>query len=105
MRLLTRIMARQGYQTVQALGGEAALQALRRQSPDCILLDLAMPGVTGLQVLREVRSARAHQRTKVIVVTARPHLVPEAEAYGVDRVLVKPVGVNELIRAVEALIH
>ncbi|MBN1963193.1 MAG: response regulator [Anaerolineae bacterium] len=103
-RLLSNIVQRQGYRVIEALSGRAALDVLERESPDCILLDLAMPGVTGLEVLRVLRGSPQHRHTRIVVVTARPQMVPEAELYGVDRVMIKPVGVHELIAAVEEML-
>ena len=53
--LLSRFLRRRGYAVVTALTGEAALEEMRRQRPDLVLLDLYLPKLDGLGVLQQVR--------------------------------------------------
>ena len=67
-RNLVRLLGNEGYRTVEAVDGEEALDRIRLESPDAVLLDLKMPGRDGLGVLAELGPALAE--LPVIVVTA-----------------------------------
>src|SRR4029434_4326577 len=54
---LERMLAREGYQVVLAPDGQAAIERLRQGGVDLLLSDLRMPGLTGLELLREVKAA------------------------------------------------
>ncbi|MDQ3070233.1 MAG: response regulator [Acidobacteriota bacterium] len=86
-----------GYEVREAPDGLAALQAIDIAPPDVIVLDLVMPGVTGYDVLAEIRQ-HAHTRyIPVIVVTGTQDSL---EGAGADCVLRKPVEMGLLLRAV-----
>ena len=56
MRLITQMLKSAGFQVVQAYGGEDALRKLKLHRPDLILTDLAMPKMSGVEVIHEVKS-------------------------------------------------
>jgi len=71
MRTATeRDLARGGYRVVTAADGEHGLQSARQMSPDLILLDMLLPKVTGLDVLRALKADPATERIPVIVLTS-----------------------------------
>jgi CheY-like chemotaxis protein len=81
----------QGYRTVCAAEGREALATVRAETPDLILLDLSMPGMDGMDVLRAFRRENATARTPVILLTAsadKQHVV-EAARLGVRDYLLK----------------
>lgn len=78
-------------QIIKAAGGKQALETLRNTTPNLILLDVAMPAVTGLDVLREVRSNPRFAQTKVVLLTAVPIMVDPTSASLVSRILIKPI--------------
>ena len=57
VRLVKAYLDREGYTTLEAYDGIAALNTWRRESPDLIVLDVLMPGMDGLEFLREVRQS------------------------------------------------
>jgi DNA-binding response OmpR family regulator len=65
--LLTDHLEDEGYAVSQAVDGEQALEGARREPPDLVLLDITIPGVNGLEVLRRLR--RDHPRIPVIMIT------------------------------------
>jgi DNA-binding response OmpR family regulator len=85
-----------------ALSGEAALQMLEGDVPDVMVLDLRMPGLDGLEVLRRVRAA--YPQVAVIVMTGRGTEQDEARAkeLGAFAYLTKPVDINRLMETVRA---
>jgi len=71
MRTATeRDLTRAGYRVISAADGEYGLQSARQISPDLILLDMLLPKVTGLDVLRALKADPATERIPVIVLTS-----------------------------------
>ena len=85
-----------------ALSGDEALQMLAAEAPDVMVLDLRMPGLDGLEVLRQVKTTHPH--VEVIVMTGRGSAEDEAEArrLGAFAYLTKPIDLNTLIATVRA---
>ncbi len=95
----------EGFQVVPASGGRAALEALERTRPAVVLLDLTMPDLDGLEVLRRLRSAG--DETPVCVLSARDEVddrVRGLEA-GADDYVVKPFAVEEVAARLHALLR
>ncbi len=95
-----------GYQVLSALSGPAGLATLRTESVDLVLLDIMMPGMTGWDVLKEMRAHEQWQDIPVIMVSARHYLEDEQEtaAYAdmfIDYV-VKPFVVRDLLDKIKA---
>ncbi len=92
-----------GYSFAEAEDGDRALELARRLRPDLILLDVMMPGRSGLEVLAELRADPALAAIPVIVVTARAQTSDReavAQSHAV-RYLPKPFRIAELVAAVE----
>jgi DNA-binding response OmpR family regulator len=104
MRALVRATLEPEYLVLEARDGDEALAVVLGEEPDLLLLDLMMPGRTGLEVLAELRSAG--RALPVIMVTARAQpadRVNAAEA-GADRFLSKPFSPAELAALVRELL-
>ena len=85
--------------------GATALNMLKQVTPDVLVLDLAMPEIDGYQVLQYVRSQPHLAEMKVIILTARPHMVPLVEPLGIDCWLAKPVMPRDLIDVIGECAH
>jgi CheY-like chemotaxis protein len=105
-RLVRATLQTDDYRIEEAVDGEEALARARSLRPDLIILDMMMPGLSGLEVLRELRADPAFANTPVIMLTARarPADQEEAAAAGADRYLAKPFSPLELIGVVEKLL-
>ena len=68
--LLTRLLNREGYVVSIALDGQSALDAVFRDAPDLILLDVMMPGLDGFEVCRALKANPATRLIPVVLVTA-----------------------------------
>ncbi len=102
---LDRILRFEGYDTVLANDGAAALEAFDQHAPDAALLDVMMPFVDGLSVVRKLRDRG--NRTPVLMLTARqetPDRVAGLDA-GADDYLAKPFELDELLARVRALLR
>ena len=89
-------LGRHGYATARAESGEAALRLVDENSPDVALVDLRLPGIDGLEVLRRVREVSPG--TEVIMMTAHGSVISAVEAMkrGAFDYLNKPVDLDEL---------
>ena len=95
-----------GYQVVVARNGEEAILQARLHRPAVILLDLRMPGMTGTDVMKVLRSDPSFQRVPIIALTARA-LVGEriaALAAGFDELIPKPCLPDQLALAIERIL-
>jgi DNA-binding response OmpR family regulator len=96
-------LAQKGHAADWARDGEEALAALETAEPDAVVLDLGLPGIGGLEVLRRMRaSGRA---TPVLILTARDTVAERVRGLdaGADDYLVKPFDVAELLARLRAL--
>jgi CheY-like chemotaxis protein len=98
--LFGMILGRLPCQLLKAAGGQEALDILATQTPTLIVLDIAMPGVTGLDVLRTIRGDPRFDRTGIIVLTAVPVMLDKADVQLVDSMLTKPITMHALDTAV-----
>ena len=88
-----------------AVSGEEAIKIAQRVRPDVVLLDVMLPGVNGLDVVRRIRSDPALSGIPVLVMTAFSEIeAGEAEAAGANRFLAKPFDLLELTAAVKDLL-
>jgi len=99
VELLQEFLTAKGYEVLTASRGEEALQKVREERPHLILLDIRMPGMNGLEVLRQVREI--DQEVGVIVVTAvnEEQTGRDALALGAFDYIVKPLDLAYLERS------
>jgi len=104
--LLEAILTEAGYRVEQADKGTAALARVSEAPPDLILLDLMMPGMTGLEVCRRLKRDPATSAVPVIMVTALGHLMNKEAALtsGADDFVMKPVQPEDLRMRVGAML-
>ena len=100
-RVMRTALASNGYEAYEARSGEEALEALREDSPDLILLDMNMPGIGGLAACREIRAV---SEAAIIVLSVRDGEKDKIAALdaGADDYITKPFSVNELMARIRA---
>jgi two-component system, OmpR family, KDP operon response regulator KdpE len=100
-RVLKTTLSSQGYEVKTAADGEGGFQAAQDWLPDLIITDLAMPGMTGVELCRAVRQ---RSQTPIIVLSVRGEEKTKVEALdaGADDYVTKPFSVNELLARVRA---
>jgi CheY-like chemotaxis protein len=104
LRELVRAILGPEYTFAEASGGDEALDLIRRLRPDLVVLDLMLPGKSGLEVLAELRSDTRSGETPVVVVTAWTHAEEAVLAAGADRFIPKPFEPEVLQETVEELL-
>jgi diguanylate cyclase (GGDEF)-like protein len=98
-RILKFQLEKNGYDVVSAENGEVALQLLRREAPDLILLDLMMPNIDGFEVCRRIRQNCQTSQIPIIMLTAKSDLPDKIMGLkdGANDYLVKPYSNEELL--------
>jgi FixJ family two-component response regulator len=104
-KALDRLFRAAEFEVETFASGEEFLCSLQTREPDCLLLDLHMPGMTGWDVQRQLETTG--RKFPVIVLTGRdnPNLSERVLATGVAAFLLKPVDGNEMIRVVKNLVN
>lgn len=101
--LLAESVKLQGHEAVVAVSGAEGLALLEQKRPDAVFLDIVMPGLNGIDVLRRIRQAR--QELPVIVITGRAssEQIDEARRLGITECVEKPFILKQLNRALQTL--
>jgi CheY-like chemotaxis protein len=99
--ITTALLAGEGFAVVEAKNGEEGLNMARRHAPDAILLDLALPTKSGLEVLRELKGDDSTDAIPVIIVSAYGSLMNEQDAHQAVGVIQKPFDYDDLVGQVE----
>jgi len=96
-----------GYRVIAATGGHAAIEAVSRETPSLIFMDLRMPDMTGAETLHLLRTNAALRTVPVIAFTAHAFVDERNSALleGFDEVIAKPCLPEELATAVERLLE
>ena len=93
--LFRHVMDLAGYRTEIVLHGKVAVDHLAKSTPDIVLLDLNLPGVSGREILALMDADERLKRIPVVVITAHPHLV-ETLPVKPELVLIKPVNIEQM---------
>jgi len=100
-RVMKTALASNGYEAYEARSGEEALESLRSNNPDLILLDMNMPGIGGMAACREIRAVC---EVPIIILSVRDSEQDKIAALdaGADDYITKPFSVNELLARIRA---
>lgn len=104
-RLVCDVLEAYGYQASGAADGYAGLRAVAAERPDCVVLDVMMPGLDGHEVLAQIRASENGRRLPVVMLTAAADDAHAWQAWteGVDYFLAKPFDPDELLRFLDYL--
>lgn len=96
-------LKKKGYETVFAYDGTDAVLKVRRENPDCILLDVMLPKISGIEVCRLLKADEDTRSIPVIMLTARGEEDDKVIGFdaGADDYIVKPFGWRELFARIE----
>jgi len=107
VRLMEFILARQGHQMLVATNGEDALEKVRAEKPDLILLDIMMPRIDGYEVARTLRADADTAALPIIMLSAKAQEedIQKGRDVGVDQYITKPFSPEHLVHAVSDMLQ
>lgn len=101
-------LAKKGWDVVYAYDGNDGLAQALKLKPDLILLDMMLPGLNGIEVIKGLKESEATREIPVVVMTAYPSdaqfLENAVRAMGAVEYLAKPVHIDALVKTVERLL-
>jgi CheY-like chemotaxis protein len=104
--MFAEMMRVNGYRVLKMFSSGPAISLISQQKPDVIILDVMMPDISGLEVVRYMRREPALASIPVIIVSAKtmPVDIKNGLAAGATRYLTKPVGFSDLVQAVNQVV-
>ncbi|MEP7290403.1 MAG: response regulator [Chloroflexota bacterium] len=106
--LMRLIVARHGFELLEARNGLRGIEMVKETQPDLVLLDLMMPGLDGWEVFDQLKSNPETKNVPIIIVTARAHFddrVAEMRAANDGNLLTKPFTPAQLIQAINRILR
>lgn len=102
--LVANYLSADGFSVIKAVNGNEALASFRAKKPDCLLLDINMPGLDGLSVAKEIRKT---SDVPIVFLTARTDEIDRIVGFeiGADDYIAKPFSPRELVARVKAILR
>ena len=106
MKLFTAMLAAQGHQVLQAINGPEGLESARTLLPDLIIMDIQLPGLSGLEVTKSLKGEDATRSIKIVATTAFALSGDEDTIMksGCDAYMAKPIAISQFIELIESLL-
>ena len=104
MKLFSAMVAAQGYGVLQADDGLRGLDLARREHPDLIIMDVDLPGISGLEATRLLKAAADTRDIPIIITTAYAY-DDEIQASGCDGYMAKPITVADFVSLIDSLMR
>lgn len=103
--MVMHVLKRAGYNVIMAADGAAGLDLFKKENPALVVLDIAMPAMSGIDVAKEIRAIQTREKlphTPIIMLTAyaRSFFLSASSEAGVDSYLTKPIKVEKLLEHV-----
>ncbi len=107
VEIVTQYLEEEGYFVVSAENGREGLAKIKEHKPHVVILDIAMPEMTGLEMLEQVRNTPELAKTSVVMLSTQGQTknIFEAERFRVKDFLIKPFTREELIAAVHKALY
>ena len=97
VRTICDILKVKGFVATAALNGEAAVEIVKAERPDCVLMDVKMPGIDGVEALRMMKELAPDLPVVLMSAFTTPEQAEEAKKQGVHAILTKPVDIQLLL--------
>lgn len=106
LHLFQNMLEKNGFRTLVADSGEEGIRQAQSQKPDCILMDVVMPGMNGFQATRKLTKDPGTSDIPVIMITTKDQETDKiwGMRQGAVEYLVKPVAENELVAKINAVV-
>jgi two-component system cell cycle response regulator DivK len=105
MKLARDVLQAKGYSTLEAVTGEDGVRIAKERRPDLVLMDIQLPGISGIEALKALRSDTQTQKIPVAALTASvtPTDRTQIAQAGFDAFLSKPINLKEFLETVKRL--
>ncbi len=102
-RLFQAVLGQNGHEVILAESGEAGVATVAQERPDPVIMDLVLPGMSGLEAAHKIQEAGSLSGTPLIITTAltEDHAKRVAASLDATSVLVKPFDINEMLTSVQ----
>ena len=97
VKTICDILKVKGYEPVEAYSGEEAVAKAKEKVPDCVLMDIKMPGIDGVEALQSIKTSCPDLPVVLMSAFATPEQAAEAEEHGAYTVLTKPINIQVLL--------
>lgn len=94
--LLSEVFQKAGYETYQAANGIQALEIVKEQNPDLVLLDMKIPGMDGLEILKRMKTINKDIRVIIMTAYGELDMIQEAKELGAITHFAKPFDIDEI---------
>jgi two-component system cell cycle response regulator DivK len=107
MKLARDVLQAKGYQTLEAMTGEDGVRLAKQHLPNLVLMDIQLPGINGIDALRQLRADAKTARIPVVALTASvtPTDRSAISAAGFDAFVGKPINLKEFVDTVKRLVE
>ncbi|HEU4344276.1 MAG TPA: response regulator [Candidatus Binatia bacterium] len=107
IELETALLEEAGYEVVALDSAEEALAKIQNLEPDCVITDLVMPGVAGMQLLKNIKDDPSLSELKVIVLSSKSFEFDKRQAmqFGADRFIIKPIDAESFAKSVRTVLE
>lgn len=99
--LLTEILQTEGYETCEAANGVQALSMLEKEKPGLVLLDMKIPGMDGLEILKRIRKQKVDAKVMIMTAYGELDMIEEAMDHGAITHFSKPFDIDELLTSIK----
>jgi two-component system phosphate regulon response regulator PhoB len=104
LTLMRNVLREFGFESETALTGESAIEAAQQRKPDLVLLDKNMPGMTGQDVIRAIRSRSGLEHVPIVILSGEPVDHAELSSIGANGAVQKPFDIPELIETIRTAV-
>ena len=107
MKLARDVLQARGYRTLEAVTGEDGVRLAKEGNPDLVLMDIQLPGINGIDALRQLRADAATARIPIVAFTASvtPTDRTQINQAGFDAFLSKPINLKEFVETVQRMLE
>lgn len=102
--LLNEVLHKEGYETFQAANGVQALEIVTNHSPDLVLLDMKIPGMDGIEILKRMKRMDADIRVIIMTAYGELDMIQETKKLGAITHFAKPFDIDDIRKAVRKYI-
>lgn len=100
---MRKALEKEGIEVIEAENGNKALELFEKENPDVVSLDILMPGIDGLSVLKEMKSLQENLKAVIVTAMDSQHNFVEAFKYGAKYFLVKPIDLSLFVDRIKSL--